>query len=89
MRDAPDNLDERFDAGRPLAFRIPVWVKPIDSDAVLSEFDVLLQRDDALNRADENFLREGVTVAGVRGNLPNYSHWTTPVYATEKISAAD
>ena len=25
----------------------------------------------------------------VRGNLPNYSHWTTPVYATEKISAPD
>jgi branched-chain amino acid aminotransferase len=25
----------------------------------------------------------------VRGNLPNYSHWTTPVYTTEKITAAD
>lgn len=25
----------------------------------------------------------------VRGNLPKYSHWTTPVYTSEKISAAD
>jgi branched-chain amino acid aminotransferase len=25
----------------------------------------------------------------VRGNLPKYSRWTTPVYTSEKISAAD
>lgn len=25
----------------------------------------------------------------VRGNLPKYNHWTTPVYTSEKITAAD
>ena len=69
LRDAPDDIGERFEAGRPLAFRVPVWVKAAERDAVLSEFDVLLERDASLSRADEHFLREGVTVAGVRGNL--------------------
>lgn len=70
LEGAPVDLSDRFDAGRPLAFTVPVWVKPADEEPVLSEFDVYLERDETLIRADEHFLREGITVAGVRGALP-------------------
>ena len=69
LADTFGELREVFDAGRPLAFSVPVWVKPIDREPALSSFDVFIQRDDLLNHADEHFLRDGVTVAGVRGGL--------------------
>jgi hypothetical protein len=63
-------LRERFDAGRPIALTAPVWVKPMDAEKRLSEFDIYLQRDDTLERADEHFVRDGITVTGVRAGLP-------------------
>ena len=45
-------------------------MKPAEGEMVLSEFDVLIERDESLSGAEEQFLREGVAVAGVRGNLP-------------------
>jgi hypothetical protein len=59
-----------FDAGDALAFTVPVWVKPVDAQPMLSEFDVYLERDPSLSGADEHFVREGITVSGVRGALP-------------------
>jgi len=63
-------LRKRFAAGRPIALTAPVWVKPIGWDNTLSEFDVYLQRDDSLERAEEHFVRDGITVTGVRAALP-------------------
>jgi hypothetical protein len=63
-------LRERFDAGRPTAVTVPVWVKPVGGQAVLATFDVYLERDDALERSDEHFVRDGITITGVRAGLP-------------------
>src|SRR5690606_23425942 len=58
-------LRARFDVGRPIAVTVPVWVKPAHEQPKLSSFEVYLERDDTLDRADEHFVRDGITVAGV------------------------
>ncbi len=63
-------LRERFNEGRPIAITVPVWVKPIGAGNSLSEFNVYLQRDEFIERADEHFVRDGITVTGVRAGLP-------------------
>lgn len=63
-------LRERFDQGRPIAVTAPVWVKPIGGRNILSEFHVFLQRDERIERSDEHFVRDGITVTGVRTSLP-------------------
>jgi hypothetical protein len=63
-------LRERFDAGRPIAVTAPVWVKPVGERNLLSEFNVYLLRDELIERADEHFVRDGITVTGVRTGLP-------------------
>lgn len=67
---APADLRARFDAGQRLAFQVPVWVKPAQGDRLLSQFDVYLERDDEQAKPEEHFVRDGITVAGVRGGLP-------------------
>lgn len=65
-----DDLRSRFnEAGERLAFHVPVWVKPVGGEPVLSGFHVYLERDDALNGSEEHFIRDGITVAGVRSGL--------------------
>ena len=63
-------LRERLDRARPIAVRVPVWVKPADDTPVQSYFDVCIERDESLVRADEHFIRDYITVSGVRANLP-------------------
>jgi len=63
-------LRERFDADDPVALTVPVWVKPASGDAVLSNFDLYLERDETLSSADDHFVRDGITIAGVRASLP-------------------
>ena len=63
-------LREVLDEPAPIALRAPVWVKPSAGDAVLSYFDVFLERDDLLARGDDHFIRDYITVAGVRASLP-------------------
>jgi hypothetical protein len=48
----------------------PVWVKPAGNGSTRSSFDVYLERDETLERADEHFVRDGITVTGVRAGLP-------------------
>jgi hypothetical protein len=67
---AAAKLRERFEAERPAAVTVPVWVKPTGGTAVAASFAVYLQRDDALERSDEHFVRDGITVTGVRAGLP-------------------
>jgi hypothetical protein len=63
-------LRERFDKGQPVAFDVPVWVKPVASDPVLASFQVFLMRDPDLASAQQHFVRDGITIAGVRTSLP-------------------
>lgn len=67
---AAAELRARFEAGKPVAVTAPVWVKPAGTAPVPASFDVYLQRDEALERSDEHFVRDGITVTGVRANLP-------------------
>ena len=53
-----------------MALTIPVWVKPANGHASLSHFEVYLERDELLTTGEEHFVRDYITVAGVRGNLP-------------------
>jgi len=59
-------LREAFARGVRVAVEVPVWVKPSSAEASLSCFDVFLERDDTLDGGEEHFVRDGITVAGVR-----------------------
>ena len=63
-------LRDAFNAGQPIAVTVPVWVKPATGSPIQSQFDVYLERDDGLGRTDEHFVRDGITIAGVRGGIP-------------------
>jgi hypothetical protein len=59
-------LREPFGRGARVAIEVPVWVKPAAGEATLAAFDVYLERDDTLTGGEEHFVRDGITVAGVR-----------------------
>ena len=62
-------LREAFNRGDPVAVRVPVWVKPAAGEPACGTFDVYLERDDALAGGEEHFVRDGITVAGVRSGV--------------------
>lgn len=64
-------LREPFGRGERVAVRVPLWVKPLGAEPTGAAFEVWLERDDAIVAADEQFVRDGITVAGVRGGCPN------------------
>ncbi len=66
-----DSLKVRFDAGERVAVTVPVWVKPARAEPILSSFDVFLERDEDLGVAEQSYVRDGITVAGVRTNMPH------------------
>ena len=67
--DTAEPVREAFNRGERIAVAVPVWVKPTGGSEVLSSFDVYLERDDSLSSGDDHFIREGITVAGVRCGL--------------------
>ncbi len=58
-------LQERFDGGKRVAMVAPLWVKRQDEDIQYSSFKVVLERDDEIDRGEDRFIRDGVTIAGV------------------------
>ena len=64
-----DALREEFNRGDRIALNVPVWVKPVGGAEALASFDVYLERDEELSSSEEHFVREGITVAGVRSGL--------------------
>jgi hypothetical protein len=69
MDQALGPLKEAFNRGDPVAVRVPVWVKPAVGGASRASFEVYLERDDALAGGEEHFVRDGITVAGVRSGV--------------------
>jgi hypothetical protein len=61
-------LRERFASGERLAFRIPILVKRKRARPASSWFDVYLEQDDSLRRADHHFIRRGITIPDIRAN---------------------
>lgn len=66
---ALSSLRESFNHGEPVAVRVPLWVKPAAGEPVAAEFDVYLERDDSISGGEEHFVRDGITVAGVRSGV--------------------
>jgi hypothetical protein len=62
-------LRDQFDSGERLALRVPISVKRKRGRVVSSHFDVFLQKDDTLRRAEQHFIRRGITISDVR--VPN------------------
>jgi hypothetical protein len=61
-------LRDRFAAGERLAFRVPILVKRKRARAASSSFDVFLELDETLRKAEHHFIRRGITIPEVRGS---------------------
>ena len=59
-------LRERFASGERLAFRVPILVKRKRTRPASSWFDVYLEQDDALRKAEQHFIRRGITIPDIR-----------------------
>lgn len=60
-----ERMAQEFDAGKTLAAKIPVHVKPKAADAQLSHFHLILKRDPDLDSAEDAYIRQGITISGV------------------------
>ena len=62
-------LDEKvdwFDEGKPVAFNVPVRIKEIDGSPQICNFKVIMEKDDLLSEADSHFVRDGITITGIK-----------------------
>lgn len=57
---------EEFDDGKRIAFKVPVKINNEDTKPLICWFDVFLEKDELLNEADSHFVRDGITITGVR-----------------------
>ena len=60
-----NRLRSRFEAGEKLAFYLPLWVEPRKKDIEHSHFKLFLERDALIDRGEDYFIRDGITVTGV------------------------
>ena len=56
----------RFQADGRIAFRVPVKVQGARGKAVMATFKVFIERDSTITRAENYFIREGITITGIR-----------------------
>jgi len=63
-----DELRGRFERGENLAFRVPLLVKRKKARPATSWFDVYVQRDEALRKAEHHFIRSLITIPDVHVN---------------------
>jgi len=59
------DLRERFEQGERIMLQVPLTVQRSGGVSQPSFFTVCLERDEELDRAEDRFIREGVTIAGV------------------------
>lgn len=64
-RDQIENLRKKFDEGERLALFVPLWVRKMDSPPQHSFFKIVLERDSDLERGEDFFIRDGITITGV------------------------
>lgn len=63
--DLPD-LQDKFDKGIPLAFKIPVKFHPENEPCELRYFKAFIQKDEQLLEPENFFIREYLTITGVK-----------------------
>lgn len=57
---------DAFDEGERIAFSIPVKTHEVDGNAQTSWFKVFLEKDEIIQEADSHFVRDGITITGIR-----------------------
>jgi hypothetical protein len=62
------SLRDRFAAGERLAFRVPILVKRKRARPASAWFDIFLERDESLRRAEHHFIRSLITIPDVRSH---------------------
>ena len=60
-----DDLRKKFDRGERIALVVPIWIRRSGGNTQHSSYKVVLERDGDLERGEDHFIREGVTIAGV------------------------
>jgi len=58
-------MREKFENGERVAFRIPVKYQPAGSTPVIRWYHAFLEKDLSLNKADNLFVRDGITISGI------------------------
>lgn len=59
------DLRSRFEAGERLAYYLPLWVEPKKKEIEHSHFKLFLERDALIDKGEDYFIRDGITVTGV------------------------
>ena len=60
-----ERLRKKFDEGERIALLAPLWVRKIDEAIQHSSFKVILERENSIERGEDYFIRDGVTITGV------------------------
>ena len=60
-----NHLRSRFEAGERLALYLPLWVEPKKKEIEHSHFKLFLERDAMIDKGEDYFIRDGITVTGV------------------------
>lgn len=65
--DQADILRDRWNAGNAIGFRIPLRIQRVGWTPEGSHFDVFLKRDQELEKAEDHYIRQGITITEVKG----------------------
>jgi len=57
---------EQFEKGERIAFKVPSKVQDINGKAQISWFKVYFEKDNDLDDADIHFVRDGITITGIK-----------------------
>lgn len=60
-----ERLRRKLDEGKRMAIIAPLWVKRIGQDLQHSSYKIILERDDRLEKGEDHFIRDGVTISGI------------------------
>ena len=61
-----DIIKKSFSSGEILAFKVPVYVEVIGKPTTKSFVTVFLQRDSELEKADEHYIRSGISICEIQ-----------------------
>jgi len=61
---------EALERDRRVAFEVPIWVTPKGESPKATSFIVSIQREVGLKRGEATYVRDGVTLSGVRTSMP-------------------
>jgi len=60
-----ENLKKKLDQGQRIALIVPLWIQRTGGTTLHTSYKVVLERQADLERGEDHFIREGVTIAGV------------------------